>query len=195
MALTARTTIQTSFGPFGVASHSVSNKQLVSFSYGDMTTGSPIVRFHSACLFGEAFHSLHCDCSQQLTETMRLIAEHGSGVIVYVAYEEGRGIGIENKIRAMELERSEGLDTVEAFKKLGFDPDPREFETKVEVLRDLEISRTVTVFSGNPKKREALEKGGFILKKEIESNPTNLSALATSERKVKKEKLGYSHGE
>lgn len=195
MAITARTTIQTDFGPFAVASHTIHDKQLVSFSYGDVTQGTPIIRFHSACLFGEAFHSLHCDCAQQLTETMKLISEYGSGVIVYVAYEEGRGIGLENKIRAMELERTEGLDTVEAFKKLGFDPDPRDFGPKVEVLRDLGVSKTIRTFSGNPKKRIALESGGFTLEQEIEINPTNLNELASNERKVKKEKLGYSHGE
>ena len=102
--ITASTIIKTGFGNFKVSYHKFGKKICVSFSYGDLAKNEPIVRFHSACLFGEAFHSLHCDCQHQITKVMSLIQTNGNGVIIY-AYQEGRGIGLENKIKSMELER------------------------------------------------------------------------------------------
>ena len=91
MAITSTTTIQTEFGPYKANHHNMGNDTIISFVYGDVTINTPIVRIHSACLFGEAFHSLHCDCSHQLTQTMKSIQTHGAGVIVY-SYQEGRGV-------------------------------------------------------------------------------------------------------
>src|SRR6266404_2077417 len=104
MPIRSSTIIQTDFGSFKVSYHEIDAQGYVSFAHGDISRNTPIVRIHSACLFGEAFHSLHCDCNHQLTETMRVIDQHGSGVIVY-SYQEGRGIGLEKKIEAMEIER------------------------------------------------------------------------------------------
>jgi 3,4-dihydroxy 2-butanone 4-phosphate synthase/GTP cyclohydrolase II len=195
MAITASTTIQTKFGPFSVSYHKFDDQSCVSFSFGDLTKGTPVIRIHSACLFGEAFSSLHCDCDQQLTQTMQMIQKSGAGSIIY-SYQEGRGIGLENKIKSMEIERVEHVDTVEAFKKLGFDKaDLRTYAAEVSALKDLSVSKNIISFSGNPNKKKALEDNGFKIVEEIEIKDANLSQIALKEKSVKKEKLGYSYKE
>ena len=193
MSIKSSTIIQTSFGPFKVSYHSITNLSCVSFSFGDITKGTPIVRFHSACLFGEAFHSLHCDCNHQLTETMRMIKKNGNGVIVY-SYQEGRGIGLEKKIEAMEIERTTECDTVEAFKILGIDkPDMRDYKAEIEALKELNLSKTIHSFSGNPTKRKVLEDAGYIIKNEYEVEAGKVNEIALKEMKTKKDKLGYTY--
>lgn len=193
MAIKSNTIIQTDFGLFAVSYHEVADKGYVSFVYGDVTKGIPVIRIHSACLFGEAFHSLHCDCDHQLTETMRAISKRGSGAIIY-SYAEGRGIGLQKKIEAMEIERTTGCDTVEAFKKLGFDkPDYRDHKAEVEVLNELDVALKIHSFSGNPNKRTALEEAGFEIIDELEIEPDTLSEIALKEKNVKKEKMGYTY--
>jgi len=97
MPITASTIIKTRFGDFQVSFHETESGDCVSFSQGKLTKGKPIVRLHSACLFGEVFHSLHCDCLRQVTQTMALIQKNKCGVIVY-SYQEGRGIGLKRKV-------------------------------------------------------------------------------------------------
>ncbi len=193
MAITSTTTIQTEFGPYKANHHNMGNDTIISFVYGDVRINTPIVRIHSACLFGEAFHSLHCDCSHQLTEAMKTIQTHGAGVIVY-SYQEGRDIGLENKIKAMEVERETGCDTVDAFKKLGFDQaDLRNFKNEVRVLQELNVSNKIYSFSGNPRKRNEIEAGGFTILDEYEIPEGVAGILAEKERRTKKEKLGYTY--
>ena len=193
MTITATTIIKTEFGDFKIFYHEFGKKTCVSFSYGDLTKNEPIVRFHSACLFGEAFHSLHCDCQHQITNTMRLIQTNGNGVIVY-SYQEGRGIGLKNKIKSMELERTEKIDTVEAFSKLGFDKsDYRDYKIEVKVLKELNLAKKIKTFSGNPKKIKHLEKAGYSVEVIILETPLDLSSIAKKERETKIEKLGYRY--
>lgn len=187
------TIVQTEFGPHRVSYHEITGNGYVSFACGDIAKGTPVVRIHSACLFGEAFHSLHCDCDHQLTETMKVIVQHGAGVIVY-SYQEGRGIGLEKKISAMEIERTTGCDTVEAFQKLGLDKaDYRDYRAEVEVLKELNLASHVYSFSGNPTKRKALEDAGYTIEDEYEITPDRLGEIALKERLVKKDKLGYTY--
>lgn len=187
------TVIQTEFGAFKVTFHKTEHKDFISFTYGDVSTGQPIIRIHSSCLFGESFHSLHCDCQHQLTATMEMIVKNGNGVIIY-AYDEGRGIGLENKIKAMEVERTKGIDTVAAFAELGFDnPDLRSFELETQVLTGLNVSKTIKSFSGNPKKRQALENASFSILEEFETDSKKLSKIALNEKKIKKDKMGYTY--
>lgn len=191
--ITASTIIKTEFGNFKVSYHKFGKKICVSFSFGDLSKNEPIVRFHSACLFGEAFHSLHCDCQHQITKVMSLIQTNGNGVIVY-SYQEGRGIGLENKIKAMELERTEKIDTVEAFKKLGFNKaDCRDYDIEIKALKELNLAKKIKTFSGNPHKIKVLEKVGYIVEKIIPEEPLDLSDLAKKEREVKVKKLGYEY--
>lgn len=193
MTITASTILKTEFGDFKICYHEFGKKVCVSFSQGDLSKNEPIVRLRSACLFGEAFHSLHCDCMHQITKTMGLIQENGIGVIIY-SYQEGRGIGLKNKIKAMEIERTENLDTVEAFKKLGFKKaDCRDYKIEIEALKELNLNKKIKTFSGNPKKIEALEKEGYIVEKIIPEKPLDLSDMAKKERTIKIKKLGYKY--
>lgn len=185
--------IETEFGSYTVNYHELKGQELVSFVYGDISKGTPVVHIHSSCLFGETFHSLHCDCHYQLTETMRAIQRDGAGAIIY-SYQEGRGIGLKNKIKSMELERTTGCDTVDAFKQLGYDQsDLRDFKREVAVLQELGTAKEIYSFSGNPKKRLELEAGGFVILEEYEIPEGIVGAAAQKERQTKKEKLGYSY--
>lgn len=150
---------------------------------GDTPT---LVRIHSQCLTGDVFHSLKCDCGRQLDHAMRLIQEEGQGVIIY-QQQEGRGIGITNKIRAYELQDA-GQDTVEANLSLGFEADLRQYECCVDILKELGLRR-VRLMSNNPDKIEALQRAGFEVERvaiEIEPHERTLEYL-----KTKKDKLGH----
>ena len=193
MAISTSTFISTDFGLFRVCYHKNKTGICISFSKGDLSKGTPIVRFHSACLFGEAFHSIQCDCDSQILNAMRLIKRQSNGVIIYT-YQEGRGIGIEKKIKAMEIQRLSKCDTVEAFKKLGLNKsDYRNYKESISALKDLGVSKTILTFSGNKGKIEALEKEGYKINRILKSynHIKNLSKLARKEIETKKKKMGY----
>jgi GTP cyclohydrolase II len=116
------------------------------------------VRLHSACLTGDLFGSLKCDCGDQLRETVRWMAQHGGGILLYLD-QEGRGNGLSNKIRAYKLQ-SQGYDTYEADEVLGFELDQRRFDFAAEMLKQLEVG-VVRVMTNNPVKIEALRKAGL----------------------------------
>jgi len=154
---------------------------------GDLNPEIPtLVRIHSQCLTGDVFHSTKCDCGRQLDHAMRLIQTEGRGVIVY-QQQEGRGIGITNKIRAYALQDA-GQDTVEANLSLGFDVDLRQYECCVDILKQLNLRR-VRLMSNNPDKIAALERAGFEVERvpiEIEPHERSLGYMRT-----KKDKLGH----
>ncbi len=190
MTITQSTILPLKYGDFRIAYHRVSNTSCISLSYGDVKDGVPIIRLHSSCLFGEAFHALDCDCAAQLTSTLKLIKRNGSGVIVY-RYMEGRGIGIENKIKALELQRIHKINTVDAFMRLGFAPDIRNYSAEILALKDLNINSKIKHASQNPNKRRALEQGGYTITKQV--HPTiKLTEYNVPELLTKKELLGYS---
>jgi 3,4-dihydroxy 2-butanone 4-phosphate synthase / GTP cyclohydrolase II len=145
-----------------------------------------LVRIHSQCLTGDVFHSLKCDCGPQLDHAMRLIEEEGRGVIIY-QQQEGRGIGITNKIRAYALQDA-GQDTVEANLSLGFEADLRQYECCVNILKQLGLGR-IRLMSNNPDKIAALRQAGFDVERvpiEVEPDERTLEYL-----KTKKAKLGH----
>ena len=151
----------------------------------DSTTPT-LVRIHSQCLTGDVFHSLKCDCGRQLDQAMKLIQEEGRGVIIY-QQQEGRGIGITNKIRAYELQDA-GQDTVQANLSLGFEADLRQYECCVDILKQLGLRR-VRLMSNNPDKIAALKQAGFEVERvpiEVEPNERTKEYM-----KTKKEKLGH----
>ncbi|MBA3706719.1 MAG: GTP cyclohydrolase II, partial [Bacteroidetes bacterium] len=147
-----------------------------------------LVRVHSSCLTGDIFGSCRCDCGSQLHKSMEMIEKEGKGVIVYMN-QEGRGIGLMNKLKAYKLQE-EGRDTVQANEDLGFKPDERDYGVGAQILRDLGVSK-IRLLSNNPKKRAGLIGYGLEIIEnvaiEIESNEHNQSYLET-----KRDKLGHS---
>lgn len=151
-------------------------------------SGVPLVRVHSECLTGDALGSLRCDCGPQLQEALRLIGESG-GVVIYLRGQEGRGIGLANKIRAYALQDS-GRDTVQANTELGFAADARNYAIAAQILRTLDID-TITLLTNNPHKVAALEASGIVIGALrpliIAPNPFNLRYLDT-----KRDKFGHA---
>jgi 3,4-dihydroxy 2-butanone 4-phosphate synthase/GTP cyclohydrolase II len=155
---------------------------------GEIGDGQDVmVRVHSRCLTGDVFHSLRCDCGPQLDAAMRKIEDEGRGVILYLN-QEGRGIGLANKLRAYELQE-QGLDTVEANERLGFKPDQRDYGIGVQILKDLGV-RSMRLLSNNPRKLVGLEGYGLSV---AEWLPLEIPASIHTERylRTKKEKLGH----
>ena len=159
----------------------------VALVMGDIHTGAPVVRIHSQCLTGDVFHSLRCDCRQQLELALARITEEGTGILIY-EQQEGRGIGLMAKLRAYELQ-DRGFDTVEANVELGYKPDCREFELPAAILRMLGVG-SVRLITNNPEKVEALEAAGIIV---VERISAQVEAEETFERylKIKREKMGH----
>ena len=149
---------------------------------------SVLVRVHSECLTGDALGSLRCDCGEQLDTALAMIEEAGRGVLLYMR-QEGRGIGLKNKIRAYGLQDQEGLDTVQANERLGFPPDLRDYGVGAQILADLGVSR-MRILTNNPGKRAGIEGYGLSIEArvplEIRPNDKNRAYLRT-----KKEKLGH----
>ena len=155
-------------------------------SLGDLTSDKPILaRIHSQCITGESLFSLRCDCRFQLTESLQQIAENGSGAVFYLQ-QEGRGIGLSNKIRAYKLQ-DEGLDTVEANHQLGFHEDERNYEIVASMAEHLQI-KSVDLMTNNPKKIDALGKIGLTINKRVpilsKSNDYNKKYLSTKAKKL-----------
>ena len=163
-----------------------SEKDHLAITLGDIKlSDSVLTRIHSQCVTGESFFSLRCDCRFQLTESLKLIATKGSGVVFYLQ-QEGRGIGLSNKIRAYKLQ-DKGLDTVEANHHLGFNEDERNYEIVSEMAKHLQI-KAIDLLTNNPKKIVALEKSGLKVNKRIPiksvSNAYNKNYLDTKAKKL-----------
>jgi GTP cyclohydrolase II len=159
---------------------------------GDLKSGPPpLLRIHSQCLTGDAFHSLRCDCRAQLEIALRAISEEGRGIIIY-ELQEGRGIGLMNKLRAYELQ-DRGADTVEANQQLGFESDLRNYLLPGEILRHLGIL-AVRLLSNNPGKVKAVEDAGVIVTERV---PCEAAVLESTEAylRTKREKMGHLFGQ
>jgi 3,4-dihydroxy 2-butanone 4-phosphate synthase/GTP cyclohydrolase II len=186
----ARALLPTAHGPFEVHAYEsgLDGETHVALVRGDLTDGQRVmVRVHSKCLTGDVFHSSRCDCGPQLDKAMAIIAAEGRGVLLYLN-QEGRGIGLANKIRAYELQ-DQGLDTVEANERLGFKADQRDYGIGAQILRDLGV-RTMRLLTNNPRKFVGLEGYGLAV---AESVPLEIAATDFTRRymKTKKDKLGH----
>ena len=159
----------------------------VALVMGDILSAPPIVRIHSQCLTGDVFHSLRCDCRQQLELALATIAEAGSGILLY-ENQEGRGIGLMAKLQAYELQ-DQGMDTIEANIELGYAADCRQFELPGEILKLLHV-RAVRLITNNPEKVAALEAAGVEVVERISAvvpeSDENAFYLET-----KREKMGH----
>lgn len=162
----------------------------VALVMGDIHTAPPIVRIHSQCTTGDVFHSLRCDCHDQLHLAMARIAEEGAGILLY-EQQEGRGIGLMAKLRAYELQ-DQGLDTIEANLELGFQADCRNFELPAAILKQLGVP-AVRLLTNNPDKVAALEASGV---KVIERLSAEIPIEPTFERYLgtKRDKMGHLVG-
>lgn len=187
-----RVDLPTEFGTFQLHAFEnvIDRTHHVALTMGDIRPDEPVlVRVHSECLTGDVFHSLRCDCGQQLEKALGLIAEAGRGVLLYIMNHEGRGIGLLNKLRAYELQDRQGLDTVEANRSLGFKPDHRDYGIGAQILRELGV-RKMRLMTNNPTKYIALDGYGLEIVErvslEVPPNPRNRDYLRT-----KKEKLGH----
>jgi GTP cyclohydrolase II len=162
----------------------------VALTLGDLHAAPPIVRIHSQCLTGDVFHSLRCDCHDQLHLALARIADEGAGILLY-EQQEGRGIGLMAKLRAYELQ-DQGLDTIEANEQLGYEADYRHFELPAEILKYLKIP-AVRLITNNPDKVSSLESAGILVTERISaaipSEPTFERYLQT-----KQEKMGHLVG-
>jgi GTP cyclohydrolase II len=186
----ATANLPTERGDFRIAGYRslTSDEEFVVLIKGEMRSDVPtLVRIHSQCLTGDVFGSIKCDCGPQLHKAMEMIEAEGRGAIVY-QQQEGRGIGILNKIRAYALQ-DEGADTVEANEKLGFAVDARNYQQCAEILFDLGLCK-VRVMSNNPDKLKALEAAGLRV---VERIPVEIDTEepAAHYLKTKKEKLGH----
>ena len=163
------------------------DEEHVAMVMGDVSGGAVLARVHSSCFTGEVLGSLRCDCRAQLDAALARIAEEGRGVLVYLV-QEGRGIGLGNKVRAYDLQ-DQGKDTVEANLALGFDVDLRSYDLAAGILRDLGV-RSVRLMTNNPDKRAGLERAGVTVDA-LEAHWVGASEHNVGYLEAKKIKLGH----
>jgi len=188
--MVARAKLPTRFGEFSVMGFKGDgkNEEAVALVHGRLrATQAPLVRIHSQCLTGDVFGSERCDCRAQLELSLRRIAAAPSGVLLYLP-QEGRGIGLMNKLRAYELQ-DRGRDTVEANEELGFAADSRDYRFAADALRTLGVRR-VRLLSNNPDKVQQLEKAGIRVVERVPCQPRTTRRTRKYLR-TKKDKLGH----
>jgi 3,4-dihydroxy 2-butanone 4-phosphate synthase/GTP cyclohydrolase II len=188
---TAQSSLPTDHGTFRIHTYDnqLDNLTHVALVRGEIGDGTDVlVRVHSKCLTGDVFHSARCDCGPQLRAAMERIAKEGRGVLLYLN-QEGRGIGLSNKIRAYELQ-DQGLDTVEANERLGFKADQRDYGIGAQILSDLGV-KTMRLLTNNPRKFVGLQGYGLSVSEAV---PLEIPASETTRKylKTKKDKLGHN---
>src|SRR5437867_8842096 len=186
----AQAELPTSYGRFtifGFQGHG-KNEEAVALVRGNLSRKTaPLVRVHSQCLTGDVLKSLRCDCRSQLELSLKKIGQAQAGILLYLP-QEGRGIGLMNKLRAYQLQDG-GMDTVEANEKLGFAADAREYDFSAQVLKKLG-ARRIRLLSNNPEKVRQLEKAGIQVVERVPCQP-RVSMISRAYLKTKKRKMGH----
>lgn len=193
--IVAQAQLPTRFGPFRIfgIKGSARGEEAVAVVRGDLNGKSParakpaLLRVHSQCLTGDVFNSERCDCRAQLEYSLRKIAKAPRGIVLYLP-QEGRGIGLLNKLKAYELQ-DRGLDTVEANRKLGFEADSRDYDFAAEALKALGV-RSVRLLSNNPEKVRQLQAAGIQVAERVPCRPRT-SHHSRAYLRTKKDKLGH----
>jgi len=186
----AEANFPTRFGAFRIygfqGQYGDRTEEAVVLKLGDLAGLPPLVRIHSQCLTGDVFHSLRCDCRAQLEMALKKISEEGRGLLIY-EHQEGRGIGLLNKLRAYELQ-DQGADTVEANQQLGFESDLRSYDLPGEILRYFDVT-AVRLLSNNPEKVAAVERAGVAVTERVPCQVT--TDTTQTYLRTKKEKMGH----
>ena len=187
--IVARAKLPTRFGPFEILGIEGKNEResVVALVHGLVRSKTPLVRIHSQCLTGDVLASERCDCRAQLEFSLRQIADAPAGILLYLP-QEGRGIGLMNKLRAYELQ-DRGMDTVEANEELGFAADSRDYSFSAEALRLLGV-RKVRLLSNNPDKVRQLETSGIHVAERVPCRPRT-SRVSRAYMETKRTKLGH----
>jgi len=186
----AQAALPSKFGKFRIHGFAGNGpmEEAVALVHGNIKgSRAPLVRIHSQCLTGDVLASLRCDCRAQLELSLKRIAKAGSGILLYLP-QEGRGIGLMNKLRAYELQDG-GMDTVEANEKLGFAADARDYEFSTQVLRQLGVEK-VRLLSNNPEKVRQLEAAGIKVVERVPCQP-RISRVSRAYLQTKKDKMGH----
>jgi 3,4-dihydroxy 2-butanone 4-phosphate synthase/GTP cyclohydrolase II len=183
----AKAKLQTEYGEFDISIYkeAYTNKEHVFLSMGDFTNG--LVRLHSECLTGDVFFSRRCDCNSQLRATLKKISQEGRGAIVYLR-QEGRDIGLGDKIKAYALQQNEHLDTVDANLELGHKDDERNYHQAAWILKE-EGFKTVRLYTNNPDKIKYLQMHGLEVK--VEKLPASVNEFNIDYLKTKKTRMGH----
>ncbi|HUE56530.1 MAG TPA: GTP cyclohydrolase II [Candidatus Udaeobacter sp.] len=190
LQIVARAALPTRFGRFAIYGFRGNGEQeeAVALVRGKMNgKTAPLVRVHSQCLTGDVLTSLRCDCRAQLELSLKKIGAAASGVLLYLP-QEGRGIGLMNKLRAYELQ-DQGMDTVEANEKLGFAADARDYDFPAQILKKLGATR-IRLLSNNPEKVRQLESSGIKVVERVPCQP-RVSKISRAYLKTKKRKMGH----
>jgi len=188
--IVARAALPTRYGRFTIYGFKGKNPddEAVALVRGNLNGKTArLVRVHSQCLTGDVLNSLRCDCRAQLELSLRKIGQAGSGILLYLP-QEGRGIGLMNKLRAYELQ-DRGMDTVEANESLGFAADAREYDFPAQILKKLGATK-IRLLSNNPEKVRQLEESGIRVVERVPCQP-RISTISRSYLKVKKSKMGH----
>ena len=189
IGIVARAKLPTRFGPFEILGieGGKPEESAVALVHGHVRSKTPLVRIHSQCLTGDVLSSQRCDCRAQLELSLRRIAAAPAGILLYLP-QEGRGIGLMNKLRAYELQ-DRGMDTVEANEKLGFAADSRDYSFSAAALRLLGVRR-VRLLSNNPDKVQQLESAGIRVVERVPCRP-RISQVSRAYMETKRTKMGH----
>jgi 3,4-dihydroxy 2-butanone 4-phosphate synthase/GTP cyclohydrolase II len=181
----------TIFGDFNVISYNVTGSFAFAITRGEFPQDDLLVRVQSPCLFGESFGVNSCDCGAQLTKSLQIGSQESSFLLIYLSYQEGRGLGMGQKIKAIDTEANQHVDMVEAFHLLGFPLDLREYRAAAEIIKDINQGHSIRLMTNNPKKVAGLEEYGVQISAHVPLLIDPPNAACQRYLATKKHKMGH----